>query len=151
MVSEQVYFDHLRKRLQLDITDLQLRTIWNSLFTGEISSAVDAIKSIRHQIPCYAFSNTNKTHKQYLLDSYPTLSELFTHVYTSPDIHRRKPDPSAFQYVCDHIGVEPCAIHFFDDTQENIIGAQAIGIACTHVVNELDVTKTIATFRDSQD
>jgi HAD superfamily hydrolase (TIGR01509 family) len=39
-----------------------------------------------------------------------------------------KPDPRIYQLTLDELGVKPEEAVFVDDTQNNVLGAQALGI-----------------------
>ncbi|SBS79128.1 HAD-superfamily hydrolase subfamily IA variant 3 [uncultured Mycobacterium sp.] len=54
--------------------------------------------------------------------------EFFTAVVDSSDVGVRKPDPRIFVITADRLGCPPERVMFFDDTPENVAGAQAVGM-----------------------
>jgi len=51
-----------------------------------------------------------------------------------------KPDPAAYRKVLDHLAAQPEEVVFFDDRQENVTAAQAVGIQAHrfHDASQLD-------------
>ena len=55
----------------------------------------------------------------------------------------RKPEKESFLEVCTKIGVIPEEILFFDDTEENIIAANELGMKAVKVNGIQDINNTI--------
>ncbi|MXX31794.1 MAG: HAD family phosphatase [Chloroflexi bacterium] len=53
-------------------------------------------------------------------------------IVVSGEIGMRKPDPGIFHHAADEIGVAPEHCFFIDDLEENVLGAQAIGMGGYH-------------------
>ena len=53
-------------------------------------------------------------------------------IVVSGEIGMRKPDPRIFEYAAEEIGVAPRDCFFIDDLEENVLGAQAIGMGGYH-------------------
>ena len=53
-------------------------------------------------------------------------------IVVSGEIGMRKPDPRIFEYAAEEIGVAPKDCFFIDDLEENVLGAQAIGMGGYH-------------------
>lgn len=52
----------------------------------------------------------------------------FDAVFSSWDIGHAKPDPKAFQHVCNELNVEPGSVFFTDDSPSKLAGAIEIGM-----------------------
>ncbi len=137
------YFKHLRQKLLLDGNDELIAIGWNAIFGKQIEETVNCIKSIQLQLPCYAFTNTNPTHQSFWTAAYPDLTTVFDRIFVSSILGLRKPERAAFNAVAQTIGVATSAICFFDDTLENVRGAQAAGLQAVHVQSSLDVKNTL--------
>ena len=129
----------MRRKLRLDASDVQSESGWNAIFRGEISQTLDAIERARRLLPCYAFSNTNKSHHAAWRAAFPRVEPAFDKVFASSDIGLRKPEPAAFEHVCREIGMPPHALLFFDDLEENVLGARACGLQAVQVRSPEDV------------
>jgi len=54
--------------------------------------------------------------------------ELFRVVVDSCEVGMRKPDPRIYRLTCEQLGVDPSRAVFVDDLQENVAGANAVGM-----------------------
>jgi len=141
------YFDTLRRKLRLAATDEQIEAGWNAIFRAEIAPTLDAIEAARGFLPCYAFSNTNKSHHAAWRTAFPRIEPAFEKVFTSSDIGLRKPEPAAFAHVCQEIGQPPQAVLFFDDLEENVQAARACGLQAVLVRSPEDVRAALRQLR----
>ena len=53
-------------------------------------------------------------------------------IVVSGEIGMRKPDPGIFHHAAEEIGVPPQHCFFIDDLEENVLGAQAVGMSGYH-------------------
>ena len=53
-------------------------------------------------------------------------------IVVSGEIGMRKPDPGIFHHAAEAIGVAPEHCFFIDDLEENVLGAQAVGMSGYH-------------------
>ena len=137
------YFQHLRDLLELDGSDEEIALGWNAIFTGEITESVNDILSISEQQRCFLFSNSNTVHQTTWMADYPRAIAAFERIFVSSDLGLRKPDRAAFEFVAQAIGVRVSAILFFDDTLENVTGAQAAGLQAVHVRSPSDIKQAL--------
>ncbi len=142
------YFAHLRDFLRLDGSDDEIAAGWNAVFVAEIPAALAAISKVRKQFPCYAFTNTNPTHLAAWKIGYPAIFQSFDYAFISSDIGLRKPERRAFDAIAADIGVAHANILFFDDTQENIAGADAAGLQTVYVQSPDDIHYALASLND---
>ena len=93
---------------------------------GIIRETKDIIKQLKNDSRVVCGTNTIDSHYYYLLNqgSY----DIFDEVYASNLMGISKPDPDFYRYILKKEGIEPENIIFVDDTEENIISAQKIGI-----------------------
>ena len=122
------YADHLRRRLGLDLDDAAVLAGWNDIFVGPVPGMADLLASAARRWPVDAFTNTNAVHQAAWSARYPDLLRPFRTVYSSCALGARKPDPQAFLLVAARMGVAPANVLFFDDTAENVTGAEAAGM-----------------------
>ena len=138
-IDRAEYFAYLRDLLKLDGSDDEIAVGWNAVFVAEIPTVLAAISKARKQFPCYAFTNTNPTHLAAWKADYPAIFQSFDKVFTSSDLGLRKPERRAFDAIAVDIGVAHANILFFDDTQENIAGAEAAGLQTVYVQSPDDI------------
>ncbi len=93
---------------------------------GTIQGTKDIIKQLKSDSRVVCGTNTIDSHYYYLLNqgSY----DIFDEVYASNSMGISKPDPDFYRYILRKEGIKPENTVFVDDTEENILSAQKIGI-----------------------
>lgn len=138
------YFDHLRKVFQLNASDREIAEGWNAILVGEIPESLQLVESARRHLPCYAFTNTSRTHQATWTEAFPNVVSAFDRIFSSPDLGLRKPERAAFETVTREIDVEPGSVLFFDDLLENVEGARAAGLQAVHVRDIGDIRQALS-------
>ncbi len=147
-IEAKDYFDSLRKRLGIDISDRQFEDGWNTVYIGEIEGVDELLAFAGQKLPIYALTNSNAVHKKVWSTRFGKILSRFRTVFNSSDIGSRKPDPDVFHYVADATGVGLHQMVFYDDLVENIAGAQAVGMNTVHVTSISDIEESVkAIFR----
>ena len=138
-ISDEAYFESLRRGLGLSISDAQFLEGWNSIFAGEMDGIAPLLARAARHLPLYVFSNTNRAHVAHFTEIHAETLRPFRELYYSSSIGHRKPDAAGFDHVVSEIGVPASRIVFFDDLAENIEGARARGLKAVHVKSSRDV------------
>ncbi len=139
-ISGTEFFAGLRRSLDIQISDAEFLEGWNAIFLGERPGMEQELARAAQAFPIYAFSNTNEIHKAVMFSRYARILSHFKTVFISSDLGARKPDAKAFTLVAERMEAGLGQILLFDDTQENIDGAQAIGMQ-TVLVKSVDEVK----------
>lgn len=115
---------------------------------GIIRETKDIIKQLKNDSRVVCGTNTIDSHYCYLLNqgSY----DIFDEVYASNLMGISKPDPDFYRYILKKEGIEPENIIFVDDTEENIISAQKIGINSILFTDSDSLRQQIKTFNNSK-
>lgn len=142
-IDASEYFAHIRRTLELEATDADIALGWNAIFVGEIIETVDSILSVRNRLPCFAFTNSNTTHQVTWTTAYPRAIKSFHQVFVSSELGLRKPEREAFDAIAEKTGIDSGALLFFDDTEQNVLGAQAAGLQAVHVRTPADVRRAL--------
>jgi putative hydrolase of the HAD superfamily len=140
------FFAHLRKVLRLDADDRAVAAGWNALLAGEIPAALGLIEQVRTHVPCFALTNTSPSHQAVWSTAYPRVVGAFERIYASHELGMRKPEPAAFRHVVDAIGAEPGRVLFFDDSLENVQGAEQAGLRAVQVHDSTDIERALRAF-----
>jgi putative hydrolase of the HAD superfamily len=138
------YLDHVRRLLALDADDQAVADGWNAVFVGEIAETVALVRAVRRHLPCFVLTNTNPIHQQAWSNAYPGLISLFEQIFVSSELGMRKPEQRAYRSVATAIGVDPAAILFFDDLQQNVDGARSAGMQAVQVSGPQDIRRELA-------
>jgi len=143
-IQAREYFTHLRQILELEASDEEIAKGWNDLFIDEITLTLDHIAAINTKLPCYAFTNSNPTHQEFWTATFPNAVDAFEQVFVSSEMGLRKPDREAFEAIAAATGNRLEETLFFDDTEENVIGARAAGMPAILVKSHADVERALA-------
>ena len=143
-IGTQAFFQHLRKLLELPLDDAQLLDGWNAVLVGERSGVRPLLLNAARHRPLYLFSNTNAAHHAVWANDYATMLAPFTRQFVSHELGLRKPDTPAFHAVAETLGLAPAEILFFDDTPENVRGANAAGMPARRVRGNQDIAAALA-------
>ena len=145
-ISASEYLSHIAETLELSASPEQVEIGWNAIFRGEITTTRLLVERVRQHIPCYAFTNTNASHMATWSKLYPGVVSAFSKVYASHEIGLRKPDASAFEYICRDTGIAPSEFLFFDDLLENVHAASEAGLQGVLVRSPEDIAASLQAF-----
>lgn len=137
------YCQALSGRFDIELPVEQWLIGWNDLWTEPFHDVIALLPALAEHFRLYAFSNTNPSHEDHFRERFGSELEVFEHVYTSPAIGQRKPDPQAYLAVCRDIDVAPERVVFIDDTQENVAGAVQAGLVAHHCDSERAVVSCL--------
>ena len=115
----------------------------NAIYREEISETLDYIAAVKDRLPCFAFSNTNPTHQSSWTVRYPKVVAAFQQIFVSSELGLRKPERASFEAIAERTGIPLDRMLFFDDTEENIVGARAVGMPAVQVKSHADVKKAL--------
>ena len=136
-ISTQQFVSSLKRELKLNISDEKFLQGWNNIFVGETPGIRNVIDRVFSKYPLFVFSNTYISHSKVWRSQYSDLLKYFDKIFTSYELGMRKPEKESFLEVCSDIGVTPENILFFDDTMENVVVAQEMGMSSVQV-NSID-------------
>jgi putative hydrolase of the HAD superfamily len=137
--DDAAFFDHVRRTLDLDASDAQIRDGWNAVFVAQNEPVLGMVKQASKTLPSYAFTNTSSSHQTAWTVAYPDVVSAFRRIFSSTEMGLRKPDRAAFEAVVQAIGQRPESILFFDDLASNVAGARAAGLQAVQVSGPRDV------------
>jgi glucose-1-phosphatase len=129
------YWTNLRNALSLDLSDGSLLAGWNDIYLGADLEVLDLLSLARAEWPLYAFTNSNPAHQTVWAARFSSELNAFDTIFVSSELGHRKPDRAAFDMVVTSIGVPASRILFFDDSVENVVGAQEAGLQAVHVTS----------------
>lgn len=144
--------------LELDMTPAAFLEVFDGWMQGPYPGALALVERIDPACRRAVLSNTNPVHWPRLIDDY-RFAAPFERAFASHEIGARKPDPAAFEIVCDALDVTPRQVHFFDDNPECIDAARELGMAATRVLGldelrqaltELGVLRPTSAERDTR-
>ena len=120
---------------------------WHSIFISLRQEVIDIMERLREQgHRVVVLSNTNRLHLDYWPQHYPEIAASSDFLYLSQDLGMRKPDPEIFKYVLQSEEFDASEAIFFDDVEENVKAAQALGIKSIQVINSDTIPEYFRTY-----
>jgi putative hydrolase of the HAD superfamily len=142
-IDDRAFFDSLRRRLGVPLSDAQLLHGWNAIFVGEMPGIEALLARAARQLPLYALSNTNPAHVAHFTKAYGSVLRHFRQLFLSSEIGHRKPAAAAYHHVLAATGVDASRLVFFDDLAENVQAAQTHGLIAFQVKSSEDVARAL--------
>lgn len=128
-ITEDDVIERFSKYQGITSTKEEIREeLANRLHINE--SLVSLIQQLRDkQYTIVLLTNANHIFfETYLYPKYPDFKNLFDEMFISSSIKMIKPHQDIFLYTLEKINKEPKEILFVDDTEENVVMAQTLGI-----------------------
>lgn len=141
-VTEEAFFNSIRKESGTSLSDEQITACWNSMLLDFRTSTLSFIKTLRPRYKVFLLSNTNSIHLRHFYKIHEGLQDqpfeaYFDAVYYSHLIGLRKPGTAAYQFVLEknNLHAEECL--FIDDLYQNIEGAKQAGLQTVLLNSEM--------------
>ncbi len=111
---------------------------WVSILGDFPLHRLEFLENISKKYRLFLLSNTNEMHvnfveKHYGSDFYNRFAYCFERIYYSHQIHLRKPDTEPFELIIQENDLLAASTLFIDDTLENIITANQLGLKTWHI------------------
>jgi glucose-1-phosphatase len=139
-ISNEAFYEAFRKETGTALTDTQIRDAWNALLLDFPPERISWLEKIKNKYRIFLFSNTNQIHYDYFIADFAKtfpgkdFNSFFIKAYYSQTLGLRKPYVESYQAIIDEQKLNPAETLFIDDTEKNIIGAQAAGLQTIHLV-----------------
>ena len=106
---------------------------WPETLVGRISGSEQILRTLKSQNThrLYALTNWSAETFPVAQKRYDFL-QLFEGILVSGEEKLKKPDPKIYQLLLDRYSIDPATALFIDDSEKNILGAQALGIHTIH-------------------
>ena len=122
-----------------------------SLLLGNETEVVDILINLKKNYKIWLLSNTNPMHIKNEIESKYVFQKLVDGGIYSYDVGYRKPEKEIYHIACDSAEVNPENSIFIDDLEENIIGANKVGIKGIHYKNTIELLKELKRINISYD
>lgn len=133
-ISDEEFAARLCAELDVALSYPQFEAGWQAIFVGVRHETLAIMQQLRQQGErVVILSNTNKLHTQFWPSQYPEVQQSADHIYLSQELGMRKPEARIYQHVLAQEGFSAEQAVFFDDNQDNINAARALGITSVWV------------------
>jgi 2-haloacid dehalogenase len=108
---------------------------WQEMVPGEVPGTVAILEALGAAgVPLYAITNFSAAKFAESQDRFPFLRG-FRDVVVSAQARLLKPDPAIYRLLLERNGLEAGRCLFIDDSERNVLGAEAVGMRAHHFQN----------------
>lgn len=142
-VSPQHFINKLLDFCLVGTSPNKVVAAWNAMLGEFPKRKIEILLELKELMPIYLLSNTNEIHMARVYEAWNKVStipmdQIFTEVFLSYEIGKRKPDVSTFNWVCEKLQIEPSKTLFLEDSPQNIEGAKKAGLKTFYYQNAAD-------------
>lgn len=128
-ISDEAFAERFCQEMGLSLSYEQFSHGWQAIFVAIRPEVIDIMHKLREQgHRVVVLSNTNRLHSNYWPKHYPEVEAASDHMYLSQDLGIRKPEAEIYRYVLEQEHCPASDAVFFDDNEENVTAARALGI-----------------------
>ena len=134
-ISDSEFLQKIRENSGVNMSDEAIKTAWNAMLLEYSTDRLIALKDLKLKYKIFLLSNTNNIHYHNFAFRVPmdaNIDNYFHKAYYSHILGMSKPGIEIYQHVLKEQALQPHETLFIDDLQENIDGAEAIGMI-THL------------------
>lgn len=133
-----------------DLDKDSILEVWNLILKDFPKHRLDYVKQLaaEKKYKLILLSNTNELHTDWVKENVDFFEEFKSHFdafYLSHEIQLRKPNRNIYEFVLKENNIKAEESLFIDDTEENIISANNLGIHTWHINPETDDITTLFT------
>lgn len=143
------FHKELKAKLPEGTTDYQIDTAFQKFITGIPVQRLEALRNLRCRgFNIFLLSNTNPVMwrgviaKEFGKEGLRR-EDYFDGMVTSFEARAAKPDAAIFRYTIENLGIDPAETLFFDDSQDNVDAAKALGFNAVCVEPGTEFTQYI--------
>ena len=125
-VSTDSYYRHLENKYGCRIESELFTDHYDPMINEKVLSLIDLIRAAGNR--AVVGSNTFACYDEWNRERHPELYKHFDSIYLSDEINRRKPEAAFFLYILEKEGFGAEDAIFIDDREENVKGAEKLGI-----------------------
>lgn len=146
-ISDIEFAELLCEEMDITLSFEDFAEGWHAIFISLRPEVIDIMERLREQgHRVVVLSNTNRLHLDYWPAHYPEIAASSDFLYLSQDLGMRKPDPEIYKYVLQSEEFDAADAIFFDDVEENVKAAEALGIRSIHVADKDTIPEYFRTY-----
>lgn len=133
VISTEEFREHIRSLTDKALKDEDIDDAWNSFLVDIPPRKLMLLLELRKKYMVYLLSNTNDLHWQWSCEKlFPykgfDVNSYFEKTYLSFEMKLSKPDSKIFQAMIKDSGIDPEETLFIDDSVDNCLAAETLGI-----------------------
>jgi len=134
-INSTAFRKHALSKLGLKISDEKFDKGWNSIYLDLVPGIKQLLQELKQKHRLVALTNTSEIHAKKWRIIYASILNYFEKVFSSHEIHARKPERKAYKTVLNYLQLNPDEVIFLDDNIENVQAASEMNIASIHVTS----------------
>mgnify|MGYP001056638191 CR=1 FL=1 len=134
-ISSTAFRKHALSKLRLKISNEKFDKGWNSIYLDLVPGIKQLLQELKQKYRLVALTNTNEIHAKKWRIMYASILNYFEKVFSSHEIHARKPEQKAYNTVLNYLRLEPNEVIFLDDNPECVQAASKMNITSIHVTS----------------
>jgi len=117
---------------------------WTEMFGGAIQGTVEILKQLKaeNKVRLYALTNWSAETFPYAIENFDFL-QIFEGILVSGEEKLIKPDARIYHLMMERYNITPTEAVFIDDSEKNIVGANAIGLHGVHFTESEKLRKEL--------
>ena len=126
---------------KLAVPPEKLTKVWNAILLDFPETRLKFIQELaaNKKYRLFLLSNTNDLHISWIqnnwgMELYASFKNCFEQFYLSYEVNLRKPNKSIYNFVLESNHLIAQETLFIDDTKENTVAAQSLGIQVWHLI-----------------
>ncbi|MCF7890136.1 HAD family phosphatase [Candidatus Bipolaricaulota bacterium] len=145
-ITSKTFYHELKNMLKFDDLSFdEFLEIWSNIFQKD-QAVWKLIEEFNNKgVNLYLLSNTDKVHFEHLEKKYE-VSRLFDDCILSFRVGKTKPDPEIYKVAMQKAELPPEDLVFIDDTRENVLGANSLGLNAIHFRSPGGLREDLASF-----
>ena len=151
LIDDDTFREGIRELAQQpQLTNNAIDDAWCQMLLEVPLARLQLLIQLKKSYRTFVLSNTNAIHVRAFnkmvesVSGKPSIDHFFERVYYSHDLRTRKPEAAIYQYLLDDSRLRPEATLFLDDRLENLVAAEALGIATQLVTPTYGITEILA-------
>jgi len=134
-IDASLFRKHTLNMLDLKINDEDFDNGWNSLYGNLVPGIEQLLQNLKKRYRLVALTNTNEIHAKKWKILCASLLSCFEKVFSSHEIHARKPEQKVYKVVLSYLQLNPAEVIFLDDNYEYVHAASKLNITGIHVTS----------------
>lgn len=134
-IDPSAFREHTLNMLGLKINDEEFDRGWNCLHGELVPGIEELLHDLQGDYRLVALTNTNEIHATKWQIVCRPLLHYFEKVFSSHEIHARKPERKAYEIVLEYLNLAPDEVIFLDDNPEFVRAAADMQIKSIQVMS----------------
>jgi epoxide hydrolase-like predicted phosphatase len=126
---------HILHMIDLKISDEDFDSGWNNLYGDFVPGIERLLQDLKNKYRLVALTNTNEIHARKWRSMCAPILRYFEKVFSSHEIHARKPEREAYDIVLKYLGLSPEEVIFLDDNPAYVSAASRMRIPSIQVTS----------------